>query len=390
MTKPRILYLVTEDWYFCANRLPLARAVRDAGAEVVVATRVRRHGEAIRREGFRLVPLSWRRGGVHPVSEAAAVARIAHLYRRERPDLLHHIALKPAIHGALAAALSGAPPVVTTLTGLGAVFIGAGAKARLLRPAARAAVRLLLNRRRSMVVLQNPDDRDLLLEAGLLKFDHCRVILGDGVETERFRPLPEPPAPPVVVAFVGRMLRDKGVEELVTAARLLRERGAPVRVRLVGPTDPENPAAISEARLAAWHREGVVDWRGPVENIAALWAEAHVCVLPSYREGLPNALLEAAACARPLVASDVPGSREVVLPDQTGLRVPPRDPAALASALERLAGDSALRRRLGEAGRSLVEGRFAARIIVRQTLDLYRALLPGRLAAADAPAPAAE
>ncbi len=383
MTRPKILYLVTEDWYFCANRLPLARAARDAGADIVVATRAGRHGEVIRREGFRLVPLSWRRGGAHPLGEAAAIVEIARLYRRERPDLLHHIALKPAIHGAIAAVLAGAPPSVTTLTGLGAIFIGGSAKARLLGPAVRSAMRLLLSRGRGVVILQNQDDRDLLVGGGLLRLERCRVIGGDGVETERFRPMPEPPAPPIVAAFVGRMLRDKGVEDLVAAARLLQARGAPVRVRLVGPADPENPAGIPEARLTAWTREGVVDWRGPVEDIAVLWGEAHLCVLPSYREGLPNALLEAAACGRPLVATDVPGCREIVRPGETGLLVPPRDPAALADALQRLACDAALRHRLGEGGRRLAESRFASPLIVGQTLDLYRALLPGRLAAVD-------
>ncbi len=374
---PRLLYLVTEDWYFCSHRLPVARAARDAGAEVVVATRVTAHGPAIEAEGFRLVPLSWRRGSHGPLAELAAVREITGVYRRERPDLVHHVALKPVIHGAIAAWRAGVPHVVNALTGLGALFIGSSARTRILGATARAALKPLLNRAGSRVILQNDDDRRLLEARGLLRHDRVSLIRGSGVDTARFQPTPEPDGPPVAV-LVARMLRDKGVVEFVAAAHLLKQRGVEVRMQLAGPTDPDNPAAIDEATLRAWQAEGDIEWLGPVADMPALWARSHIAVLPSYREGLPKALLEAAASGRALVATDVPGCREIVRHEETGLLVPARDPAALADAIQRLANDGTLRRRLGANARAVAESEFAEAIVVRETTALYRDLLPGR------------
>lgn len=375
---PRLLYLVTEDWYFCSHRLPVARAARDAGAEVIVATRVNAHGAAIRAEGFRLAPLRWRRGSHAPGAELAAIAEIARLYARARPDLVHHVALKPVIYGSVAATLTGVPHTVNALTGLGALFIGSSAKTRALGVLSRLALRPLLNRAGGRVILQNEDDRRLLEARGLLRHDRVSLIRGSGVDTRRFAPAPEPDGPPVAV-LVARMLRDKGVGEFVVAARLLKERGVPVRMQLAGPTDPDNPAALDEASLRQWKAEGIVEWLGPVADMPALWGRSHMAVLPSYREGLPKALLEAASCGRPMVAADVPGCREIVRHGETGLLVPVRDAKDLADAIAALARDAELRRRLGARARAVAEAEFAEEIVVRETLALYRELLAGRL-----------
>jgi len=375
---PRLLYLVTEDWYFCSHRLPVARAARDDGAEIIVATRVNAHGAAIRAEGFRLAPLRWRRGSHAPGAELAAIAEIARLYARERPDLVHHVALKPVIYGSVAATLTGVPHTVNALTGLGALFIGSSAKTRALGVLSRLALRPLLNRAGGRVILQNEDDRRLLEARGLLRHDRVSLIRGSGVDTRRFAPAPEPDGPPVAV-LVARMLRDKGVGEFVAAARLLKERGVPVRMQLAGPTDPDNPAALDEASLRQWKAEGIVEWLGPVADMPALWARSHMAVLPSYREGLPKALLEAASCGRPMVAADVPGCREIVRHGETGLLAPVRDAKGLADAIAALARDAELRRRLGARARAVAEAEFAEEIVVRETLALYRELLAGRL-----------
>jgi glycosyltransferase involved in cell wall biosynthesis len=378
---PKILYLVTEDWYFCMNRLPLAKAARAAGADVVVATRVDRHGVMIEAAGLRLVPLGWRRGGVHPWGELKALREIALTYRRERPDLIHHIALKPTIHGSLAALFASRAPLVNTVTGLGAVFIGSTPRARLIGGLVRPVLRRLLHLKQAWVTVQNPDDRAVLVEGGLAPDERVLLVPGDGVDTQRFAPAAEPP-PPVTAVYAGRMLWDKGLQELADAARLLKERGAPVRIQLAGPLDTENPAGVPEASLREWQAAGLLEWLGPlpVSEMPALWARSHIAVLPSYREGLPNALLEAGASARAIVATDVPGCREVVRHGETGLLVPAGDAAALAGAIETLARDGALRRRMAAAARGRVEAEFAEPTILRQVLDLYRRLLPGRLA----------
>ncbi|MFQ5954175.1 MAG: glycosyltransferase family 4 protein [Kiloniellales bacterium] len=376
-SRPKILYLVTEDWYFCSHRLGLARAARDQGAEVVVATRAGEDAARIEAEGFRLVPLDWRRGGANPLGELISLVAVLRIYRRERPDLVHHVAIKPVLIGGLAAALAGIPAVVNALTGLGYLFIDGGSRARTVGPLARRLLGLVLNRPNAHVIVQNPDDLALLRRRRLVRHDRVTLIPGSGVDTAGLRPLPEPDGAPVA-ALVGRMLVDKGVVELVGAARLLSDRGVGLKVRLIGPPDPHNPASIPEATLGAWQQAGAVEWVGPEPDIAKVWRQAHIAVLPSYREGLPKALLEAAACGRPLVATDVPGCREVVHDGETGLMVPAGSVVPLADALQRLAGDGALRQRLGANARRLVETRFAEPLVVDQTLRLYRRLLGPR------------
>ncbi|HQU17251.1 MAG TPA: glycosyltransferase family 4 protein [Gammaproteobacteria bacterium] len=375
--RPKLLYLVTEDWYFCSHRLPIARAARDAGFEVVVVTRVRAHMEQLRDERFRVIPLEFRRGRFAPLSDLGVLRKLVQCYRRERPDLVHHVALKPVIYGSLASRYAGVTNVVNALGGLGYVFTSRSAKARLLRPLVRGGLRRLLGARGSWLVVQNPDDYQQLVERAGAVAERSLIIRGSGVDVRYFRPWGEPSGPVVVASMVGRMLWDKGVGDLVEAARLLKERGCAVRVVLVGPPDPENPASIPVAQITEWVRHGWVEWCGQRTDIGEVWRQSHLAILPSYREGLPKALLEAAACGRPIVTTDTPGCREIVRDGENGILVPPRDPGALAEAIERLAGDPALRARMGACGRRMVEAEFSEEHVVEQTLGLYRSVLGG-------------
>lgn len=372
---PTLLFLVTEDWYFCSHRLPLARAARDAGWRVVVATRVRAHGAQIEAEGFDLRPIGLRRRGVAPWRECAAILELVRLYRRERPEICHHVAIKPVLYGTLAALLAGVPRVVNAIAGLGFVFSSDSVRARVLRWPVRMAYRMLLRPARVQVIVQNAHDARAVAALGVAR-ERIVTIPGSGVDTVRFAPSDEPPGP-VVVAMVSRMLVDKGVVELVDAARAVRARFPDVRVRLVGPPDPDNPASLPESRLRAWVEEGVVEWCSGTDDVPAIWARSHIAVLPSYREGLPKSLIEAAACGRAIVATDVPGCSDVVVDGETGLLVPARDAAALARAIARLVEDPALRRRLGAAARARAEHLFAEGHVIAQTLALY-APVPGR------------
>jgi glycosyltransferase involved in cell wall biosynthesis len=366
-----ILFLVTEDWYFCSHRLPIARAARDAGATVIVATRVDSHGPEIEREGFRLEPLPWRRRSTDPWREARAFASIVRLYRRHRPDIVHHVALKPAVYGGLAARLARVPVQINAIAGLGFTGVSRSHRARVLRPVLRALLRGAWGGSGVHAIVQNPDDADVLVAARLIDRRNVHLVRGSGVDVSRFRPLPEPDGR-TVAAYVGRFIDSKGIRELVDAARLLCARGVDLEVRLVGEPDPENPESIPEDALRAWEAEGSIVRQPWTTDVVSVWTAAHIAVLPSYREGLPKALLEASACARPVVACDVPGCREVVVPGETGLLVPARDAGALADALARLAADAALRRRMGENGRARVEAHFSERRVVDETLDLYR------------------
>jgi len=382
--RPKLLFLVTEDWYFCSHRLPAARAARAAGFDVVVATRVRAHGDRIRDEGFALRPIGWRRRGDGLVGAGRAIAEIARLYRAERPDVVHHIALKSVLFGGIALrrafpAPESAPMAIDSIMGLGSGFSAASFAARLRRPSLGIALRLAAARERGWVIVQNPEDRDALTTLGIAP-RRIVMIRGSGVDCNHFRALPDPEATTVTVALVSRMLRDKGVLDAAAAIRLLRGRGLPVELLLAGPTDPDNRGSLAAERLISLgSADHGVEWLGPVVDVRAVWRRAAIAVLPStYGEGVPKALLEAAACARPIVASDVAGCREVVRPGDNGILVPPRDVKGLADAIAALACDPVRRRAMGRAGRALVERDFGEDIVARETLALYESALRER------------
>ncbi len=369
---PRLLFVVSEDWYFLSHRLPMARAARAAGFAVHVATTVGKDADGIRREGFVLHPVSFARGRLSPARSLATIIALRRCYRAVDPAIVHHVALQPTLLGIIAA-VGCRFASVYGITGLGYVFIGEPDRANLLRRAFRTLLRLGLNRRCAVGIVQNPDDREALTAFGV-KADHLVLIPGSGVDADRLRPMPEPDGP-VTFAYVGRMLEDKGVRTLIDAYRIVRAKNPSCRLLLAGTPDPANPASIAESEVAAWGREDGITWLGHVTDIATVWARAHIAVLPSRREGLPKTLLEAAACGRPLIATDVPGCREIAIHGETGLLVPADDPQALAAAMLQLADSSPLRLRLGGAARRLVDERFAAGLIGEATVALYRRLL---------------
>lgn len=363
----RLLFVVTEDWYFVSHRLPLAVAAQAAGFDVAVATREGRQAELIRSAGIRLVPFALSRRGGNPLAEVIALWR---LYRREKPDLVHHVALKPVMFGALAAWLARVPAQVNAVAGLGWLFISSTGIVRLARPMLRWVLARLLDRPHSLTIVQNPEDRAVLERAGV-SASRLRLIRGAGVDLQVFHPA-SPPVEPVCIVLVARMLWDKGVGEFVEAARQLSKAGVNARFVLVGDPDPANPASVPESTLRSWHGQHGVEWWGRREDMPAVLQAAHIACLPSYREGLPKSLLEAAACGLPIVTTDAPGCREVVRDGVNGLLVPVRDAAALAAALGKLIGDAALRRGMGEQSRLRAETEFGLEAVIAQTLAVYR------------------
>jgi glycosyltransferase involved in cell wall biosynthesis len=369
----KILYLVSEDWYFISHRLPMARAAKAAGYDVHVATRIGNCAQQISDEGFNLHPIPWRRGSVNPFRLLMTVMATRRLYRRLRPDLAHHVAFVPAVIGSLAAL--GLPMAkLNALTGLGFTFTSSTIKARVLRAFANRLLAFLLTRRNTVVLVQNPDDRAMVAALGA-PAPRIRIIPGSGVDVKRLQPAHEPQTPMFTVGFVGRLLEDKGVNTLVRAQEILAERGLAVRVLLAGTPDPSNPASISEAVLVNWRQRRNLELLGHVDDIRTVWAQAHVAVLPSRREGLPLSLLEAAACGRPLIATDVPGCREIARPGVNALLVPPDDPESLAKAIETLSKDQNMRQRFGRAGRQLVVDEFSGARIGREIVALYAEML---------------
>jgi glycosyltransferase involved in cell wall biosynthesis len=371
-TAPLLLFLVTEDWYFLSHRLPMAMAAKQAGYRVHVATRVGKGGADIERLGFTLHPLAWQRGSTNPFNVVANIRQVRTLYKKLKPDLAHHVGLQPSIVGSLAAV--GLPiALLNALTGLGFAFTSRNLNASVLRPLMSLLIRLLLKRSGVSALVQNPDDRAALQSLGV---DPAKIeiIPGSGVDTRALTPLSDPPGE-VCIAFVGRLLDDKGIRPLVAAHELMTKRGQQVRLLIAGDPDPANPASIPVAEVERWRHLPLVEVLGHVTDIEGVWARSHIAALPSRREGLPKSLLEAAAYGRPIVATDVPGCREIARHDFNAFLVPVDDPGPLADALTILARDPALRRRLGTAGRQMVENEFSSEKIGRETVDLYDRLL---------------
>lgn len=372
--RPRLLYLITEDWYFWSHRLDLARAAREAGYDVIVATRVTDHATPIRGEGFQLEPLEMVRRSRNPLREIMAVAKLVQLYRRVRPDVVHHVAMKPILYGSLAAWFARVPAIINAFPGLGYTFMDE--RNPLLRWWIKMALRTVLRLGRSTVVVQNHDDQDRLIQEGVVSASQTRIIAGSGINVTVYSLQPQPAGVPVVV-LPARMLWDKGIGEFVEAAGRLKQNGVRARFILVGRRDDHNPAAIPEVQLKKWVQEGVVEWWGHRDDMPAVYAAATLVVLPSYREGLPKVLLEAAACGKAMVTTDVPGCREVVRDRFNGLLVSPRDAVALAAAIGELLTDQEARKVMGQRSRTRVMTEWSGARIVEQVLGLYHDLVKG-------------
>lgn len=370
----RFVYVETDARAFTTHRKHLWRAALAAGHEVhLIAPGREVDAKSVRDAGVVYHRLAMERGGMNPLAEAGVTLALAGLYRRLRPDVVHHLALKSVLYGAVAARSARVPGIVGSLTGLGYVFIPGGRRRMALARGLLLGLRAALAADNVRTIVQNPDDRVFLLDRRVARPERLHVIYGSGVDTDEFSPAPEPPGPPVVLAG-SRMLWDKGIGELVEASRLLRQRGVPLRLVLAGDPDPQNPAHIPEQQLRDWAQDGHVQWLRHTADMARLLREASLACLPSYREGLPLFLAEAAAAGRASVTTDVPGCRSVVEHGETGLVVPAGQAAPLAEAIGTLLADAPLRARMGESARRLAEQRFSKDVVTQQIFAVYESL----------------
>jgi glycosyltransferase involved in cell wall biosynthesis len=366
----KFLLLANTDWFLYNFRLDSARRLAALGHQVVLASPAGKYAARLEQEGFTWREVALERRGMNPLREAASIWGLLQLYRREKPDLVHHFTIKCVLYGTLAGRLAGVPAIVNSLTGLGYVFTGQNSLRRTL---AQGLVGLWYRvaLRKTWTIFENPDDQQSFLQRGWADPERSFVILGAGVDTGVFSPQPEPERAQPVVTLPSRLLWDKGVGEFVEAARLLRGRGCRAVFRLVGDADPGNPTCIPEETLATWRAEGIVEIEGWQEQMPAVYADANLICLPSYREGLPKTLAEAAASGRAIVSTDVPGCRHVVRDGENGLLAPAQDAAALAERIETLLTRPALRRQMAANGRKLAEEYFASPKIVAATLRVY-------------------
>ncbi len=364
----RLLYLSNHAGYFVSHRLSHALAAREAGWDIRVACAESPDQQVIRDAGVPVESLSITRSGLRPDRELRVLGEIHRLLKAQQPDLVHCISLKAVLLGGLAARLAGVPGVVLSINGLGHIFTERSLLTWALRAVVLTLLRIVVSPR-TRVIVQNRADLERLTRHGL--GGRSVLIKGAGVDLTRFQPTPEPPGPATVI-MVSRLIWKKGVAEYVEAARLLRRRGVEARFLLVGASDPDNPGAVPDAQLEAWHREGAVEWLGRREDVDSLLSQSHIACLPSYYgEGVPKGLIEAAAAARPIVTTDQAGCAEIVQDGENGLQVPARDPAALAEALRRLIEDPALRARLGARGREIACDDYGLESVLERTLAVY-------------------
>lgn len=370
----RLVITVNQDWFFLSHRLPIARAAREAGADITIIAGDSGRGPAIRAEGFEFIPLPIARKSLNPFEDLRTLRFLWRTYRCLQPDLVHHVTIKPVLYGSIAARLVGGIRIVNAVSGLGYAFMSRDARAKAVRPLVKLLYRLALGHPNSRTIFQNPDDLADFVRMGLVRSEQAALIRGSGVDCDRFRPTSEPTGRPIVL-LASRLLWDKGVKEFVEAARHVRAKDQSPRFVLAGQPDVGNPSAVGLDHIEAWSREGVVEWWGQQEDMPGVLAQASVVVLPTfYGEGVPKILLEAAAAGRAIVATDVRGCREVVRHGINGLLVPPGQGLPLACAIRRLLDSPTLRAEFGRAARHIAEVEFAEPLVVRETLDVYRQL----------------
>lgn len=378
--KPRgrkLLFVVNELGFFLSHRIPIAIEAVRLGYEVHVAYGELGAGELGRLNAIPVTPhwIPIERGGRRPARDFFSFLRLWSFFRKLRPDIVHLVTIKPVLYGGIAARLARVPAVVSAMAGLGFLYVDRQS------PLTLAVQRILgplfvwaLGHPNQRVLVQNPDDRDHLIRVGNIHESKMTLISGSGVDLATAKRAPEP-AGSAVVAMASRLLWDKGVGEFVEAARILKACGVAGRFLLIGRPDPANPASVTATELARWAADGIIEVLGHREDVLDLYKNAHIVTLPSYREGLPKSLIEAAACGRPVVTTDVPGCRDVVDSGVTGLLVPPRDPEALADALARLIYDPALRECMGVAARAKAEREFGIEGVVRAHIEVYEELI---------------
>ena len=373
----RVLIVVNVDWFFLSHRLPIALGAIQAGYEVHVATCLTNSKERLEAYGFVVHPLQLDRSNAGPVAIFNLFVDFLRLFRSLRPNVLHLVTIKPVLVGGLAARLTPVGGVVYAISGLGHVFVGDNWSGKLRRALVGVWYRLVLGARNIRVVFQNSDDLQTIQSYAKIAPSKSVLIPGSGVDLTEYKHTQLPDGVPIVL-MVARLLTTKGVNEFVQAAQQLHVAGVNARFCLVGDPDPGNPASVSSATLEDWKQQGVVEVLGHRTDISSLMAQAHMVLLPSYREGLPKVLIEAAACGRAVVTTDVSGCRDAIVPGVTGILVPPKNSKALACAIKRLIDDPAICAEMGLAGRQYAENAFDIQSVVKTHLDIYNELVRRR------------
>ena len=369
--KLKLFIIVSEDWSFWSHRLSLAQSAIDAGFNVTVLTKINELEDKIKEKGINVININFVRSSKSPITDLLNIIKLFSIFRKEKPDIIHNVALKTILIGSLAALFNRKSVVVNAFTGLGYVFSSNQLQAKIIRLFIKPAFQLITLKHNYWTIFQNPDDSNLFNGLGLIEPERSVIIRGSGVDTNEFLQATDTNNTPVVM-LASRMLWDKGIGEFVEAAKRIRDENSDAKFILVGDSDTDNPMSIPVSTLETWAKEGHVSWEGHSNNMPETLALASIVCLPSYREGLPKVLLEAAAVGRPLIATDVPGCREIVKNGENGILVKLKDVDSLYNAIKILMSDNEMRQAMGKKSRLLIESELSTDIINKQTLQLYK------------------
>lgn len=367
----KLLFVVNEDRFFLSHRLEIALEAKRNGFNVNIATQNTGYFELIESHGFNLHSIRLDRSSSGFLSNGITFLQIIWLFLKEKPDIVHLVTIKPVLLGGLAARLTRVPSIVAAISGLGFIFISDGIKVRIQRFIVKLLYNIVFGSHNLRVIFQNNDDLAEMIKFSKLVKKKTILIRGSGVDLSKFSPSDLPSGTPIVL-LISRLLKDKGVREFVEAAKILKEKDA--RFILVGETDHGNPASISDYQLSKWVSSGDIESWGHQTEIADILASSHMVVLPSYREGLPKTLIEAAASGRAIVTTNVPGCRDAIISDKTGILVPVRDSMKLAKAIEKLLNNRNLCIQMGIEGRKLAERKFDINYVIKSHMQIYKEL----------------
>lgn len=366
----KILYVINVDWFFVSHFLQLAIESKNRGYEVHIACTTTDKEEYLKSLGFEVHQLNMSRSSIGIIQQLQSIKRIYDVLVSVNADVVQFFTIKPIIFGGLASKLLCIPNKIFYVTGLGYVFIANGLKGKIIKFFARLLYKIALNGDNTKVITENPYDKELILGLGGIKDDDIVIIKGAGVNLSQYS-YKEEPTGKVVVSMASRLLKDKGVYEYVEACKLLSSEGVEAVYELYGDIDPDNPSSLTQSDLDTIKQDGVVEVRGFSKDIASIFASSNLVVLPSYREGFPKVLIEASACGRAVVTSDVAGCKDAIIVNETGLLCEVKNPYSLAQQMKILIQDTALRNKMGKAGRKLAEEEYEINKIVQQHFELY-------------------
>ena len=370
-----LLFVVNDSDFLISHRLEVCLKAKHEGCIVHVICPKKPSASRLLDLGFNVHFVEFGRNQIKPFSELKIIFQLILLFRQIRPNLVHLITIKPYLYGGIVARITKVPSVVSAVAGLGILFSSAELKYRLIRLIVYPLFKIAFGHKSQIVIFQNSTDRQILVAWKVLLAFKARIIRGSGVKLSSYPVLPEPKSYPPVISFAARLLKDKGVETLVDASRLLKSKKINVHIWLIGEVDPGNNNSVTQQQLRDWENEGLITPFGFRADVADLFSKSNIITLPSfYGEGLPKVLLEAAACGRAVITTDHPGCRDAVELD-TGILVPIRDHVALAEAIQDLVQNPKKRQRMGVAGRRLAEQEFAVEMVVASHVRIYQELL---------------